>query len=148
MDGNITAVSSSNGIGSGESSDTQPATNSRELFAKIFPKYLAMGMSSDEFYNQDHELVIAYRQAYKDKRRQANEDMWRQGLYVYQAIARVAPLLIPFNKKPKAEPYLDKPIPMFEEDMENEKSSAVANKGMAYMQAMMISINKKFGIKE
>lgn len=148
MDGNITAVSSSNGIGSGESSDTQPATNSRELFAKIFPKYLAMGMSSDEFYNQDHELVIAYRQAYKDKRRQDNEDMWRQGLYVYQAIARVAPLLIPFNKKPKAEPYLDKPIPMFEEDMENEKSSAVANKGMAYMQAMMISINKKFGIKE
>lgn len=148
MDDKLTAVSSSNGIGSGESSDTQPATNSRELFAKIFPKYLAMGMSYDEFYDKDHELVIAYRQAYKDKRRQANEDMWRQGLYVYQAIARVAPLLIPFNKKPKAEPYLDKPIPMFEEDAENEKDSAVANKGMAYMQAMMISINKKFGIKE
>lgn len=148
MDDKLTAVSSSNGIGSGESSDTQPATNSRELFAKIFPKYLAMGMSYDEFYDKDHELVIAYRKAYKDKRRQANEDMWRQGVYVYQAIVRAAPLLIPFNKNPKPEPYLDKPIPMFEEDVENEKDSAVANKGLAYMQAMMISINKKFGIKE
>ena len=105
-------------------------------------------MSYDEFYDKDHELVIAYRKAYKDKRRQANEDMWRQGLYVYQAISRVAPLLIPFNKNPKAEPYLDKPIPMFEEDVEKEKDSAVVNKGLAYMQAMMISINKKFGIKE
>lgn len=148
MDDKLTAVSSSNGIGSGESSNTQPATNSRELFAKIFPKYLAMGMSYDEFYDKDHELVIAYRQAYKDKRRQANEDMWRQGVYVYQAVVRAAPLLIPFNKNPKPESYLDKPIPMFEEDVENEKDSAVVNKGLAYMQAMMISINKKFGIKE
>ena len=148
MDDKLTAVSSSNGIGSGEGSNTRSATSSRELFAEVFPAYLAMGMSYNEFYREDHELVIAYRKAYEKKRRQDNEDMWRQGLYVYQAIARVAPLLIPFNKKPKAEPYLDKPIPMFEKDMENEKNSAVANKGMAYMQAMMISINKKFGIKE
>ena len=148
MDDKLTAVSSSNGIGSGEGSNTRSATSSRELFAEVFPAYLAMGMSYNEFYREDHELVIAYRKAYEKKRRQDNEDMWRQGLYVYQAIARVAPLLIPFNKNPKAEPYLDKPIPMFEEDAENEKDSAVANKGLAYMQAMMISINKKFGIKE
>ena len=104
-----------------------------------------MGMTSDEFYNQDHELVIAYRKAYKDKRRQANEDMWRQGLYTYIAISKVAPLLVPFAKNPKAEPYISKPLPMFEED-EQDAESAVEDKGLAYMKAKMIEINKKFGV--
>ena len=144
MDDKLTAISSSNGIGSGEGINTQTATNSRKIFSDCFPLYLAMGMTSDEFYNQDHELVIAYRKAYKLKRTRDNEDMWRQGLYVYQAVSRVAPLLIPFNKHPKAEPYLDKPFPMFEED-EQEKESAVENKGIAYMKAKMLEINKKFG---
>lgn len=131
-------------MGSGESSNTQTATNSRELFAKVLHYYLVMGMSSDEFYNKDHELVIAYREAYKDKREQINEDMWLQGLYVYQAVSRVAPLLAPFAKHPKAEPYLDKPIPLSEKD-KGESKQAVVDKGIAYMKAKMIEINKKFG---
>lgn len=146
MDDNLTAISSSNGIGSGEGSNTQTATNSRKIFSGCFPSYLAMGMTYDEFYNQDHELVIAYRKAYKMKRNRDNEDMWRQGLYVYQAISRVAPLLVPFSKHPKAEPYLDKPIPMFEEDAKESEKSAVENKGIAYMKAKMLEINKKFGV--
>ena len=137
-------VSSSNGIGGGESSDTQPPANNRELFAKIFPYYLALGMSYDDFYNKDHELVIAYRKAEKIKREKENADMWLQGLYVYQAVSRVAPLLIPFNKHPKAEPYLDKPIPLSEKD-KDESKQAVVDKGIAYMKAKMIEINKKFG---
>lgn len=149
MDDKLTAVSSSNGIGSGESSDTQPATNSRELFAKLFPYYLAMGMTYDEFYDQDHELVIAYRKAEKMKQErqqeQSNYDKWLQGLYVYQAVSRVAPLLIPFNKHPKAEPYLDKPIPLTKEDAERDSNKAVENKGIAYMKAKMIELNKRFG---
>ena len=145
MDDNITVISSSNGIGSGEGSNTQTATNSRKIFADCFPAYLVMGMTYDEFYNQDHELVKAYRKAYKDKRRQANEDMWRQGLYTYIAISKVAPLLVPFAKRPKAEPYISKPLPMFEED-EQDAESAVEDKGLAYMKAKMIEINKKFGV--
>ena len=141
-------VSSSNGIGGGEGSDTQPPANNRELFAKIFPYYLALGMSYDDFYNKDHELVIAYRQAEKIKREKENADMWLQGLYVYQAVSRVAPLLAPFAKHPKAEPYLDKPIPLTEEEAERESNKAVENKGIAYMKAKMIEINKKFGLKE
>ena len=117
----------------------------------MLPRYLAMGMTSDEYYKQDCELVIAYRKAEKMKREKENADMWLQGLYVYQAVSRVAPLLIPFNKNPKAEPYLKEPIPMFEEEQQTEqaKKSTVENdKGYAYMQAKMIEINKKFGFKE
>lgn len=148
MDDKLTVISSSNGIGGGEGSNTQPTTNSRKIFADMFPQYLAMGMSYDEYYKQDCELVIAYRKAEKMKRIRANEDMWLQGLYVYQAVSRVAPLLIPFEKNPKAEPYLKEPIPMFEEEQQTEQSekSAVENdKGIAYMNAMMNVINKKFG---
>ena len=130
----------------GEGSPKTP-DNSRTLFAKLFPSYLAMGMSYDDFYNRDHELVIAYREAEKMKREKENADMWLQGLYVYQAVTRAAPLLAPFAKHPKADPYLDKPIPMFEKDKE-ESNQAVMDKGIAYMKAKMIEINKKFGLKE
>ena len=148
MDDKLTVISSSNGIGGGEGSNTQPTTNSRKIFADMFPQYLAMGMTYDEYYKQDCELVIAYRKAEKMKWIKANEDMWRQGLYIYQAVSRVAPLLIPFAKNPKAEPYLKEPIPLFEEEQHTEqaKKSAVDNdKGIAYMNAMMNVINKKFG---
>lgn len=113
----------------------------------MFPQYLAMGMTHDEYYKQDCELVIAYRKAEKMKRIRANEDMWLQGLYVYQAVTRVAPLLIPFAKNPQAEPYLKEPIPMYEEEQtEQAKESAVENdRGIAYMKAMTNVINKKFG---
>lgn len=131
----------------GEGSPKTPVS-SRELFAKVFPSYLALGMTYNEFYREDHELVIAYRKASEMKREKENADMWLQGLYVYQAVSRVAPLLIPFAKHPKAEPYLTKPIPLTEKDAENDSNSAVENKGIAYMKAKMIEINKKFGIKE
>ena len=131
----------------GEGSPKTPVS-SRELFAKVFPSYLALGMTYNEFYREDHELVIAYRKASEIKREKENADMWLQGLYVYQAVSRVAPLIIPFAKHPKAEPYLTKPIPLTEKDAENDSNSAVENKGIAYMKAKMIEINKKFGIKE
>ena len=146
MDDKLTAISSSNGIGSGEGSNTQTATNSRKIFADVLPHYLAMGMTSDEFYNQDHELVIAYRKAYKEKRKKANEDMWLQGLYVYHAVSRVAPLLVPFAKHPKPEPYLDKPLPFYEESEEEQEETAVEERAIAYMKAKMLEVNKKFGV--
>lgn len=146
MDDKLTAISSSNGIGSGEGSNAQTATNSRKIFSEVLPQYLVMGMTSDEFYNQDHELVIAYRKAYKEKRKRTNEDMWLQGLYMYHAVSRVAPLLVPFAKRPKAEPYLDKPLPFYEESEEEQEETAVEERAIAYMKAKMLEVNKKFGV--
>ena len=118
----------------------------RELFDKAFPSYLAMGMTYDEFYNKDHTLAIAYRKAFELKRAKENEDMWLMGAYVYQAVARVAPLLIPFYKHPKPDDYLDKPFPIYKTDEPDAKSKAVTDdKGFAYMQAQMFKINNKFG---
>lgn len=107
-------------------------------------------MTYDEFYRQDHTLVIAYRKAHELKRKEENENFWLMGAYVYQAISRVAPLLIPFNKNPKPEPYLNKPFPIFEEKETDEKAEAkaVSDKGLAYMFSQMQKINNKFGYKE
>lgn len=149
MDDKLTAISSSTveNVG-GEGSDTLAFDSCRETFDKAFPSYLAMGMSYDEFYKKDHTLAIAYRRAYKQKRDNDNFEKWLMGLYVYHAVSKVAPLLIPFNKHPKAELYLDKPLPIYGndgDDEENAKSKAVFDKGFAFMQAQMSRINKKFG---
>ena len=151
MDGNITAIPSSTvGTSGGESSDTDTPDSCREIFDKAFPQYLALGMTYDEFYRQDHTLVIAYRKAHELKRKEENENFWLMGAYVYQAISRVAPLLIPFNKNPKPEAYLDKPFPIFgdTETDEEAKAKAVSDKGLAYMFSQMEKINRKFGYKE
>ena len=101
MDGDITAIPSSNGeVDGGEDSYTQTPVSCREIFDKAFPDYLVMGMSYDEFYNKDHTLVIAYKRAYKRKREEMNTDMWLQGANVYEAITRVAPIFVPFAKHP------------------------------------------------
>lgn len=147
MDDELTAISSSNGMQvGGEVEVPQTPDNYRELFDKAFPSYLAMGMTYDEFYNKDHTLAIAYRKAFEKKRNEQNQNLWLLGAYVYQAIARVSPLFNPFNKHPKPESYLDKPFPIYEhEEGKNAESKAVADKGLAYMQAQMIKFNKKFG---
>ena len=147
MDDELTAISSSNGMQvGGEVEVPQTPDNYRKLFDEAFPSYLAMGMTYDEFYNQDHTLAIAYRKAFELKRNEQNQNLWLLGAYVYQAIARVSPLFNPFSKHPKPESYLDKPFPIYEQTGgENAKSKAVSDKGLAYMQAQMLKINKKFG---
>lgn len=149
MDGELTAIPSSTvgKVGDSDSNTTIPNTY-RDIFDKALPSYLAMGMTYDEFYKKDHTLVISYREAYKRRQEEKNTDMWLQGYYVYEAVARVAPLLIPFNQHPKAEAYLDKPIPLFDkgESIEEAQAKAVADKGLAYMQAQMAKINKRFGL--
>ena len=80
MDDELTAISSSTveNVGDGDSDISVP-DNYRELFDMVFPSYLVMGMTYDEFYKKDHTLAKAYRQAYKMKRENENERLWMMG---------------------------------------------------------------------
>lgn len=80
------------------------------MFKAVFPYYLSIGMSYHEFWDEDSELVVAYREADERKLERANYEMWLQGLYVYQAIGAIAPVLGLNPKKP--EKYMEKPIPI------------------------------------
>lgn len=80
------------------------------FFENIFPQYLAIGMSYNEFWFCDCTLVKAYREAHRLRLEQENLNAWLHGLYVYEAFATIAPVLkSPFNKVRKINPYTEKP---------------------------------------
>ncbi len=74
---------------------------------------MSIGMSYDDFWNGDVHMVKAYRRAdeLRDKRR--NQELWLQGLYVYEALCD-ASALFRFTTQPtiKPEPYPKEPFPL------------------------------------
>lgn len=74
---------------------------------------MSIGMSYDEFWNQDVALVRAYRKAQEIRDRRQNQAMWLQGLYIYNALCDVAPVLQAFAPKgTKPTPYIEEPYPI------------------------------------
>ena len=65
-----------------------------------------MGMTYDEYWNQDPWLVKDYRDAYEYKKDELNAQAWLEGVYMYHAIAAV--LGQAFGKKSAT--YLEEPI--------------------------------------
>ena len=58
-----------------------------EIFERSFPFYFAIGMSSAEYWEGDCSLTRYYREAYKIKQDEMNNNAWLQGLYIYDAIS-------------------------------------------------------------
>ena len=81
-----------------------------EIIQKNFPYYLALGMTYDEYFKDDPILTKYYREAFEIKRDIKNQELWLQGLYFYEALLDVSPLLQAFAKKgTKAHKYRDEP---------------------------------------
>ena len=87
---------------------------------------MSIGMTYDEFWHGDVTMVRAYRKAQEFRDRRKNQEMWIQGMYVYEAILDVAPILHAFAKKgTKPEPYSKEPYPITEADVrEREEREA------------------------
>lgn len=74
-----------------------------------------MGMTYDEYWNQDPWLAKDYRDAWELKQKTENYNAWLQGLYNYKAFGVI--LGNAFRKKGhKADTYFDKPIEFDEEE--------------------------------
>lgn len=85
-------------------------TSLTNLFEKQCPIYMSYGMSYDEFWHGDAYMTRFYREAYKIKIRQKDEELWMQGMYIYEALCKVSPILHAFSKKgAKPLPYSEKP---------------------------------------
>lgn len=118
-----------------------------ERFHKEFAQLLAIGMSYDEYWRGDPYLVLDYIEAENLRRKRQNEVAWLHGLYTYEALCCVSPLLHAFaSKGTKAIRYPDKPYGLFgteeerhketeEEREEREEQEAV--RARAYMYNMM-----------
>ena len=92
--------------------------NYTEMFMKVFPSYMAMGMTYDEFWHGPAWLAQSYRKATEEKRRQEEWARWRQGAYIYHALLDVAPVMRASFSKQKVEPgkYPEEPWPITEQE--------------------------------
>ena len=85
-----------------------------EIFSRLCPYYMSIGMTYDEFYNQDVCMVKAYRKAAELRDKRQNQELWLQGMYVYEALCDASPLFRFSMKKGtiKPEPYVKEPYPI------------------------------------
>lgn len=98
-----------------------------ETFEQLCPYYMSIGMSYDEFWNDDVSKVKAYRKAYELKEKRRNQELWLQGMYFYEALCDASPLFRFSMKKGtiKPEPYVKEPYPITEaEEKEREEREA------------------------
>ena len=118
-----------------------------EIFNKHFPYYLSIGMTEEQYWDKDCELVKYYREADRLRLERENQNMWLQGMYIYEAISRLVPVLHAFAKKgTKAKPYIDAPFPVTEQSKKKadiKKEKAVSEKGLRYMQQFMAQNSKE-----
>ena len=90
---------------------------------------MSIGMSYDEFWNQDVALVRAYRKAQEIRDRRQNQAMWLQGLYIYNALCDVAPVFHAFAKKgTKPTPYAEEPYPITAAEINERKERELRKK--------------------
>ena len=119
-----------------------------EKFYELFPYYLSIGMTYEQYWEGDCTLVKYYRKAEELRNEKRNQELWLQGMYVYEAICDVSPILHAFAKKgAKPTPYSTKPYPLTDKQVkrdEEEKQRKLVEKGKRFMEAMATSINKKY----
>lgn len=127
-------VSGQSSLNGGESSDLDPVSYT-SIFYEHLPYYIQMGMSPEQFWEGDYTLVIAYREAWKLRLHKENRDMWLQGMYIYEALCDVSPVLHAFAKRgTKPQEYLHEPIAItqaeIDERREHEKRNRYENMRM------------------
>ena len=147
MDSELVSSSLSATEGSGQSG-SPPSFTYTEKFYELFPYYLSIGMTAEQYWEGDSTLVKYYRKAEELRNDKRNQELWLQGAYIYEAICDVAPILHAFAKKgTKPTPYTTKPYPLNAKQSkrdEEEKQRKIAEKGKRFMEAMAVAINKKF----
>ena len=122
MDGELLSdpsVSDTSSVGGDGDAVTSSYT---EMFNSQFPYYLSIGMTAEQYWDEDATLPIYYRKAEKLRMEKQNQYLWLQGMYVYDAISRLSPILRAFAKKgTRAEPYTPEPYPLSNESKEKAK---------------------------
>lgn len=82
-----------------------------DIFEEQCPIYMSYGMTYDEFWNDSPYKTVFYRKAKEIQTKQKDEEFWMQGVYVYEALCRVSPILHAFAKSgTKPLPYLKEPL--------------------------------------
>ena len=82
---------------------------------------MSIGMTYDEFWNQDVAMVRAYRKADELKRRRQNETLWMQGWYMRDALLSTVGNMFAGKSSAPIE-YPAEPYPVTAEQVEEKKA--------------------------
>ena len=102
-----------------------------EVFEKVCPIDIAIGMSYEQFWRDDPTMVIMYRKSNKIIQEKTKWNNWEQGMYTYEALCKVSPVLHAFAKngtKPlpfSSEPYGIDKIRQEKEEREKKKQEKI-----------------------
>lgn len=81
-----------------------------KTFEELCPIYMSFGMTYDEYWNDEAYKCKFYREYHKLRVKQKDEEFWQQGMYIYEALCNVSPILHAFSKNgTKPLPYSSKP---------------------------------------
>ena len=114
-----------------------------DYFYKCLPYYLSIGMTWDNFWKDDVLMAKVFREKDKIERQRKNNELWLQGLYFYSALSSVAPALIPFNKHPKIEPYLEEPMALTKEEQEERERKKAQESLLRLREVLKTSSERK-----
>ena len=108
-------------------------------------------MTPEQYWDGDPTLAKYYRKADELQRQRRNQELWLQGLYIYDALCDVAPVFHAFAKRgTKPRPYPDHPYSLTNREREEEQKmleKKEREKARRYMEAKMAEINKRFTSK-
>lgn len=116
-----------------------------EIFDKVFPYYLAVGMSYDQFWLGEPEMVIPYRRADEIRKRRMNEQLWLAGVYTAEALASTVGNM--FSKSKHEYPSEPKPITMIEvEERREREQKRKMERIKAAFTARALNVNANKGV--
>ena len=92
-----------------------------KMCENLCPDYMAMGMTWDEYWDGDPQMTVAFRKMHRMKQESRNQEMWLQGMYIYEALLDASPMFRDLVKEAKPIPYPTKPYPLNREDSEKRK---------------------------
>lgn len=104
-----------------------------DSFEEICPEYMALGMTYDEFWNDNPRKVRAYRKAEEIRQKTRDYDIWLQGRYVYDALCAVSPLLHAFAPNgTEAMEYTSEPYPRTRKDFKERQEKQMRERAEAF----------------
>lgn len=125
--------------------EQQPTDANKKLtdtFNEVCPFYLSIGMTYDQFWNDDVSMVVMYRKANDLKIEQQNQQAWLQGMYIYDAVSTVITNVWCKKKGQKPSVYAQKPYDFKKEKLEEETVEEEKIKAQAWMINFVNSFKK------
>lgn len=112
-------------------------------FEEVCPYFISIGMTYEQFWYDDVSLTKVYLKAFQIKEeREALKNKWarwEQGLYIYEALCDVSPILRAFSKATKPLQYLKEPYGL--EDTNKNKANEEEKKKVDLMRTQIFFEN-------